>query len=70
MVMLYQDPNGEAVGTTPSLEATSPKFITNQSNTSENDRVTLLEREMREKENKINELTLEINALKVSEWVN
>ena len=66
MVMLYQDPNGEAVGTTPSLEAT-PRFITNQSNSSENDRVTLLEREMREKENKINELTLEINALKVSE---
>ena len=52
----------EFVGTTP---VSFPKSITNQSNSSENTRVAVLKREVQEKENKINELTLEINMLKL-----
>ena len=67
MVMLYQDPTGESVGTTPSNSLAPPKFITTQSTTSNNadEKVTMLEKALLEKESRINELTLEVKNLKV-----
>ena len=69
MVMLYQDPDGESVGITPSLDTSVPKFTTTQSTTAKfngsGEQVIVLEKTVQEKENKIKELTLEINALKV-----
>ena len=67
MVMLYQDPDGESVGITPSLDTSVPKFTTTQSTTANGsgEQVIVLEKTVQEKENKIKELTLEINALKV-----
>ena len=67
MVMLYQDPSGESVGVTPSYDTSAIKFTTTQSTTANGteEKVTLLERKVQEKDDKIKELTLEINALKV-----
>ena len=64
--MLYRDPKGETVGSfQPSIEASGPnQFGTNQSNTNEEEKVTLL-KTLKEKEDKINELTMEIQTLKV-----
>ena len=65
MVMLYQDPSGESVGTNPNLEKSTPNFLTNQSNNSDSDKVIVLERTVQEKESRINELTRQIKALQV-----
>lgn len=65
--MLYRDPKGETVGnfTPSSIEASGPNQLgTNQSSTNKEEKVTLL-KALKEKENKINELTLEIQTLKV-----
>ena len=67
MVMLYQDPNGESIGVTHSNNASSVKITTSR-NTAANDleeKMAVLEKKVEEKENKITELTLEIDALKV-----
>ena len=66
MIMLYRDPKGESVGSfAPSIEATGPnQFGTNQSGTSEEEKITLL-KTLKEKEDKIKELTMEIQTLKV-----
>ena len=66
MIMLYRDPKGETVGNfAPSVEITGPnQFGINQSGTSEEEKVTLL-KTLKEKEDKINELTMEIQTLKV-----
>ena len=66
MIMLYRDPKGETVGSfAPSIEATGPnRFGTNQSSTSKEEKVTLL-KTLKEKEDKIKELTMEIQMLKV-----
>ena len=64
MVMLYQDPDGHSVGTTPSFDATVPNFFTNQSNTSSEEREILIRR-IEEKDTKINELILQIKSLTV-----
>ena len=66
MIMLYRDPKGESVGSF-APEASGPIFGTNQSNTNEEEKVTLLQKTLKEKENKINKLTLEIETLKVRE---
>ena len=64
--MLYRDPKGETVGSfAPSIEAAGPNQLsTNQSGTNEEEKATLL-KTLKEKENKINELTVEIQTLKV-----
>ena len=66
MIMLYRDPKGETVGSfAPSVEVTGPnQFGINQSGTNEEEKVTLL-KTLKEKEDKINELTMEIQTLKV-----
>ena len=68
MVMLYQDPSGESVGKTPSMDVSVPKFSASDNNQSvvTEEKVILLERSVQEKESRINELTLEIATLKVS----
>ena len=65
MVMLYQDPDGHSVGTTPSFDATVPNFFTNQSNTSSEEREILMRVRIEEKDTKINELILQIKSLTV-----
>ena len=62
--MLYRDPKGETVGSfAPSIEGPN-RFGTNQSSTSKEEKVTLL-KTLKEKEDKIKELTMEIQMLKV-----
>ena len=71
MVMLYQDPSGESVGKTPSMDVSFPKLSASDNNKSvvTEEKVILLERSVQEKESRINELTLEIATLKVSiQW--
>ena len=66
MIMLYRDPKGEGVGNfTPSLgqSGSGPNHLS-ASNTNGEEKATLL-KTLREKEDKINELMLEIKTLKV-----
>ena len=64
--MLYRDPKGESVGSfAPSLEPSGPYLSTNQSDANREEKVTQLQNTLKEKENKINELTLENEMLKV-----
>ena len=65
MVMLYQDPGGKSVGTSPTaLDVTVPNFLTTPLNTSEEEREMLMRR-IQEKDNEIDELRKEIRAIKV-----
>ena len=69
MIMLYRDPKGENVGKfAPTVEVSgSNQLGTNQSNTNDEEKVTLL-KTLKEKEDKINELSMEIQMLKVLNW--
>ena len=69
MIMLYRDPKGENVGNfAPTVEVSdSNQLGTNQSNTNDEEKVTLL-KTLKEKEDKINELSMEIQMLKVLNW--
>ena len=62
MVLLYKDPNGDSIG---SSFPSSTKNISNESSANEGEKTTLLEKQLREKENRIIELTLEVKTLKV-----
>ena len=63
--MLYKDPGGETVGRTPSLDVNNTMFATNYfANSNESEE---LRRTMEEKDAQINELTHEINTLKVNQ---
>ena len=65
MVMLYKDPDGDTVGRTPSLDVNNAiRSTTNQSGNS-NDETEALTRTVEEKDARINELTQEIDSLKV-----
>ena len=64
--MLYRDPTGKSVGATPSTS--TPRFIANQSinsNAESDEKITMLEKALMEKDNRISELTHRIKALKV-----
>ena len=65
MVMLYQDPDGQAVGKTPSSDFTMPNLFTTTQLSSGDEEKKMLMRTIEEKDSKINELTLQIKALTV-----
>ena len=66
MVMLYQDPGGKSVGTTPTaFDVTVPNFLTTPLNTSEGEKEMLMRR-IQEKDDKIDELREQIRAMKVN----
>ena len=65
MVMLYRDPDGLAVGKTPSSDFTVPNFFTTNQLNSGDEEKEMLMRRIEEKDSKINELTLQIKALTV-----
>ena len=63
MVMLYHDPSGEAVGSNPS-DISTFYVVASQGTVSKEEKEMLL-KVIQEKEDKIEELTVENNALKV-----
>ena len=66
MVMLYQDPDGHAVGKTPSSDFTMPNLLTTKQLNGGDEEKEMLLRRIEEKDSKINELTLQIKALMVA----
>lgn len=69
MIVLYKDPDGKSVKVTSSpvqLPSSSKNNISIENNTNNDGKVVLLETRLKEKDNKISELTLEIEKLKVS----
>ena len=68
MIVLYKDPDGKSVKVTssPVQLPSSSKNISVENNTNNDGKVVLLETRLKEKDNKITELTLEIEKLKVS----
>ena len=63
MVMIYRDPSGEAIGSKPSAVPTFD-FIASHGSVSEEEKEMLLKL-IQEKDDKIEQLTVENNALKV-----
>ena len=63
MVMLYRDPSGETIGSKPT-DISTFSVITSQGTVSEEEKEILL-KVIQEKEDKIEQLTVENNALKV-----
>ena len=64
MVMLYRDRGGKAIGSKPS-DISTFNFIASQGTVSKEEKEMLL-KVIQEKEDKIEELTVENNALKVT----
>lgn len=63
MVMLYQDPTGKNVDASKPASSSAPRISVNQStNSNADEKITMLEKALMEKENKINELTHKIET--------